>query len=107
MSESSNRWRRAVRERRRAAALCVECAGDLADGSATYCERHREQHRAHQRRHRQKPCAHVFILPAPSGPTANGRCRRCGRVRVMNNALPGPSAARKIHEGVIGDAHGR
>ena len=87
--------------------MCVECAGDLADGSATYCERHREQHRAHQRRHRQKPCAHVFILPAPSGPTANGRCRRCGRVRVMNNALPGPSAARKIHEGVIGDAHGR
>lgn len=33
-------------------------------------------------------CVHAWDIPSPNGPTALGRCRRCGAHRVFNNSFP-------------------
>ena len=32
-------------------------------------------------------CVHDWKIPSPDGPTALGRCRRCGAHRVFNNSF--------------------
>ena len=32
-------------------------------------------------------CVHAWDIPSPNGPTALGRCRRCGAHRVFNNSF--------------------
>ncbi len=35
-------------------------------------------------------CRHHWIIDAPSGPTSNGVCRKCGEAREFRNSLPDP-----------------
>ena len=32
-------------------------------------------------------CVHAWDIPSPNGPTALGKCRRCGARRVFNNSF--------------------
>lgn len=48
--EAARQERRAKRAARKEAGQCQQCAEPIAQGSATYCERHRDLHRQHARK---------------------------------------------------------
>ena len=37
----------------------------------------------------ENPCAHHWIIGAPSGPISEGECKNCGILRTFNNAFEG------------------